>query len=449
MPPIIILHVDEEGTILRLEEEGTEQTLSYRIQVSGGCVPGGAPDEAPLDTYPRVSTHLVSLDTPGLLGTMQAVSGVSEQAQRFVPFPNHSDLPWMRFPRGVAYCMAPDAVPCKDTDVPFNSDFASGISIVEIVPREAAYALADQYFTSSGPGNAAFHDESFIARLVEPPSEAKWNDPGVCDDCMMVDALQHYSSEFVHQDPFLEPFHPDFAEAWWPVLRRDDSNFVGVFKSDWRTVPADVRQRHSGHGQPGSDRDGESVHYYLVCRYSLPRAIADQVLHLVITNPRRRTWAEWAKSPELLRAEALSRHAREHILRRSMAEMQVCPHSTNGAFVHSTSSVLRLKEVTGTGGRGSAVFGSGLVSTLDANGGVVTSVGSDPRRGLLWWFGTPNNRLGGGAWRSVETASLFPERCNERLDETTLEQISKTGYVPQWGFVKMSQVAIVKGDVCL
>lgn len=431
MPSAIILHVDQDGAIVGLEDELSRCSLRYSIRVQGGAAD------------PRVCDTM-RLGEARTQTVARGADGISQQTQCMIPFINGRFHPPMRFPGGMAYVLDSAAVPSTDADVPFNLDYAGGLSLIEIVPEEATYALVDQYFQDNeGTGGQVFSDAQFVHDTCDPTRaaspDARYNDPGVCSDPTALDALRRFSSDYINQDPFLEPFQRNFEKHWWPTLRPESDNFVGIFKSDWRTVPTEMQKKYSAGGPL---RGG--VHYYIACKYSLPISIADQVLHLLITNPHRRTWKEWAGALELARAEKLSCYAREHIMRRCMARFKVCPAPPGGTnIMHTTYSVLRNKEATtDSGGRltNAVVYGADLCSTLDATCGILSAVDTGPGQDLIWWFGAPNCRLGGGAWRSPGTASCFPSHCGGKITGATMDGLREAGYDPEWGFVKLTYV---------
>jgi len=154
--------------------------------------------------------------------------------------------------------------------------------------------------------------------------------------------------------------------------------------------------------------DGD-IHFYAVVGWSLPAEIADQLAHVIKTNPRGGTWADIADRFEFQKAEELARASRERLLTcfLHMTRLSACGRSP--APVHTVSDVLRratvsraalglprrkVADAAAAGGNeeeddherelDAVIFYAGAAPTQTAGPGVLVMTASDPTRTIVW-----------------------------------------------------------------
>ena len=437
----VILHVAEDGTILSISDARSGKSLEYKIRVSKTA-----------SDIPQVQGRLDMICADTNLKsdlTSQVATALSNKTAVIMPFSNHSMLPHMRVPSGTVYIFRPDEIPRAISDVPINHDYGSGITLSEVNPSAATFGLTDNYFTAvDGPGVHAFEDRHFIESIFSETSISRQylNEPGLTTDSKILEQLVKYSSEFISSDPFLEPYRPNYKDYWKPVFRRgkNSGNFIGIFKSDWRTVPESVREEQKVVGH----------RYYIICKYSPSIAVCDQLIHIIGNNTHRQTWSDFAESDEVRRLEEMSKYARETLIRQFAEKMQTAIIDDNGPnFIHSLHNSIRLKE---TAHKNSAdpskqervVCSNGIMDTLNLTTNRLLSEihDTDGTRNVAWWFGSPNMCLGGGSWRTIKTASSFPASFSGPMSAPLLQDTLVTGYQPKWGFVLLTPVRMLQGS---
>lgn len=416
--PPVVLHVNSEGAIIRLENVSTGEDIPYAIHVES--------DSDDASRQPEAQAKVTDLfDNPCILP-----SHVLAAAHHALPLVNFTNATQTSPPTGVAYVLDGTVMPCSVDDIPFRMRYASSMLMVEIESKNPEFDLSDRYFMER-TGKQAI--EALFC-----PGLGDWNDPGVSDNPDHLCELGRYSSEFITQDPFLEPYSSDYPSRWRPVMRRG-ADSIGIFKSDWRTVSEKYRTESN-----------RPVHYYIVVKADLAPAVNDQIMHLLANNPENKNWSELTGAVELARAEQMSRHAAGVLARRLADEIDV--RIIKDRQTHTMSNILRTAEYSAcytadrehpTGNVSGPIFLSEACSTLDVHSGIISAVGQSLSEGIMWWFGAPTRHIGGSAWRNPETASIFPTNCSSDLTRDTFMKYRRLGYDPKWGFAKLDCVCML------
>ena len=175
------------------------------------------------------------------------------------------------------------------------------------------------------------------------------------------------------------------------------------------------------------------MHYYAVVHAGLAEATAEQLKYLVRHNSQGMSWEELARSPMLVNAEAMARHARSSLLRRLVdvagARMVDEPFSTE-------YNTLRITNFRGGNGKLAerVVYYDMCASTEACERGVLTmATPGDAESGIAWLHGAPNrSRVGGAPWSRSEMANAIPIFRNAAFG-AAVEHLERYGYQNAWG----------------
>lgn len=419
----VLLKVHADGSVYDVVDADTNEPVEYDTVDK---------DSAEASVPANVSRTLNS----GVFHPREAsvFRAYEDECLAFVPMPH------VAFDRqlltGCAYVMSAERVPALDSAFPLELRYASGLTAVEIETHDAdtgltigevrrgartgARALAASPRANPpphAPTQAYFRTPDFRRLLVSANDvlrkRPRGEPPGVIQR-EAVEALRAFSSEAFPGDPLLRKWHPDPFAVWEPQLR--DGDFMGIYKSNWERVHRKTRAT-AGH------TDG-AIHFYAVVGWTLPAEIADQLAHVIKTNPRGGTWAEArtrvacgasafagracartdagararaqiAGRVEFQKAEELARSVRERLLTTFLHVTRLSARSSCPAPVHTVSDVLRRARVSlsslGVASspddvteRDVVIFYAGATSTLDAGPGVLTMTLGDPSRTIAW-----------------------------------------------------------------
>lgn len=354
----------------------------------------------------------------------------------FVPLFNCRTDIHMRFPTGCAYVLPTEVKP-KHSFFPFNMDYCTGMTLVEIENKldDKGLVLTPDYFTTQ---DSLRRRDNFIDMAYgETDPDAL---PGVVLHDTVKDLTPFTSSKYP-RDPLLRTFRPD----WTPDrmrLGRDDYCFIG--SSTWSDVNVSTREV-AGHGVG-------QIHFYMVIKYSLPPEICDQIAHVLYTNPKDDTWKDFAERKVFERTHNLAERIRTHFIDMALREMGLQRKKSAPDAVHTNwnvldSSVIQVRaSSTDLAPSTGICFYSGCTPTHLAKRGVVVPRGGDVDAGCLWYHGEPSGFVGGRSWKQPSSVSAFPCTLgkDQKWTKTELKLLTDAGWDSQNGYVKIDSIVRLK-----
>jgi hypothetical protein len=343
----------------------------------------------------------------------------------------------LKFPTGAAYVLPADLKP-KHSFFPFNSDYCSGMTLVELENKldERGLMLTTDYFTTK---DALRRRDMFIALAYGD------TDPDALPGVVLHDTLKDlvpFTSSKYPRDPLLRTFLPNWKPSPGVRLGADDYCFIG--SSTWGDVSAATREV-AGHATG-------QVHFYMVVKYALPPELVDQIVHVVYTNPKNDNWQAFAERKVFERTHALAERIREHFVDMALHEMGLQRKKSTPDAVHTNwnvldSAAIQVRASSADAGAATGVcFYSGCTPTHLARRGVVVPRGPDADSGALWFHGEPSGFVGGRSWKQPSSVSAFPCALgkDQKWTKRELQLLAEAGWDANNGFVKIDALVRLK-----
>ncbi len=340
-------------------------------------------------------------------------------------------------PTGVAYVLPSAEKPVPRDFFPFPTEYATGLSMVEIEPRLTADGMQLSMDFLNTP--------QFLEKLqslrerLRRPARVELQ-PGVVQADALRD-LSRFATPAFAADALMHPYRPDWQNIWEPNLGPKD--YVALAVSDWTKVSEQTKAAE-GHvsGQ---------LHFYVIVKFSLQPEVVDQVVMTRFENPGERTLGELAAHPLFKRALDVSEGSRELLAKASLAHLGLAPkqfgpqHAPH--FTHTTWNVLDSLRVVVGSSKGKkeegVMFYAGCAPSHRAERGALVERGQEREDDVLWLHGPFKAGVTGGTgWKMPPTCNAIPSD-GVKWTKSLFEGLETSGWARESGYARLQHVHII------
>jgi hypothetical protein len=346
------------------------------------------------------------------------------------------------FPTGAVYVLSAEEIP-EQSFFPIDHEYASGFALVEVDPcidRALGLTLTGDWVAQKTVTEKVLSLRNQLRGETNPAHL-----PGL----VLLDTVEHlrkHTSPHYPDDPLLNVWKVDYVRAHAAHVKLQDSDYVGLFSSDWEEVSAETKDLN-GHKK-------DMKHYYMVVKYTLPIETVDQLRHVLFENPLKDSWSAFVKRKVFARAEEVATSIREAKLQQALTSLGLQPKTSNPEVVSSCYNVFDATSVNVNVSKGDETTGdlrmeesdgvtfySNCVPTHRCTRGCLVERGPERDDGLLWIHGPVAGTTGGTAWKQpLSVCSLPCAGFHEKLKKTDLKQFEKAGWDPTNGYAKLDAV---------
>jgi hypothetical protein len=266
--------------------------------------------------------HIILATSKVPLPVEKAMAPFYDNMLASVLFPNCRVPAGMSHVTGSLYVLEMTHVPQPESFWPLNLQYGTGISMVEIEPRmnDEGLMLTKEYLSSQKIKNIVVALSEHLRLPGDPDLQ-----PGVVlGDTLK--QLKEFTSKSYENDPLMRTYRSDWDQLWRPCLGPDD--YVALCVSDWQDASKETKEA-SGHtlGQK---------HWYIVCKFTLPMEVADQLMVTRFINPQQDTWETLINRKVFARAMEISLQCREKIIAYALEKLGMRKRLSNPTFTHTT-----------------------------------------------------------------------------------------------------------------